>query len=70
MVFRRLEDARKWAAIWYAAGLPMVMMLAHYPKKPDRLLKTRGQAELAKVLAQAECLHDIPWWEKFDHTEN
>jgi tetratricopeptide (TPR) repeat protein len=62
---------QKWAAIWYAAGLPMVMMLAHYPTKPDRLVKSRDYAEeLAEVIAQAEYLDDIPWWEKFDHPDS
>lgn len=62
---------QKWAAIWYAAGLPMVMMLAQYPTNPERLVKSRGLAEeLAEVLAQAEELDDIPWWEKFEHPDN
>jgi tetratricopeptide (TPR) repeat protein len=62
---------QKWAAIWYAAGLPMVMMLAQYPTNPDRLVKSRALAEeLAEVLAQTDELDDIPWWEKFDHPDN
>jgi tetratricopeptide (TPR) repeat protein len=62
---------RKWAAIWYVSGLPMVMMLAHYPTNPERLVKSRGYAEeLAEVLDQTQYLDDIPWWEKFEQTDN
>lgn len=62
---------QKWAAIWYASGLPMVMILAHYPTNPDRLVKSRRYAEeLGEILDQAEYLSDIPWWEKFDHIES
>lgn len=68
--FEAVSYTQKWAAIWYAAGLPMVMMLAHYPTSPDRLVKSRGIAEeLAEVLAQTDDLDEIPWWEKFEHTD-
>jgi hypothetical protein len=63
--------AQKWGAIWYASGLPMVLMLAHYPTRPDRLVKSRDYAEeLAEVIDQTEYLDDIPWWEKFDQPDS
>ena len=69
--FEAVIYTQKWSAIWYAAGLPMVMMLAHYPTNPDRLVKSRGPAEeLAEVLAQTEDLDEIPWWQKFDHADD
>ena len=68
--FEAVIYTQKWAAIWYVAGLPMVMMLAHYPTSPDRLIKTRSIAEeLAEVIAETNDLDEIPWWEKFDHTD-
>ncbi len=66
--FEAAVYTQKWGAIWYAAGLPMVMMLSHYPTNPDRLSKTKGhREELGEVLDQIEFLDDIPWWERFDH---
>lgn len=62
---------QKWGAIWYAAGLPMVMMLSHYPTNPDRLTKTKGhREELGELLNQIEFLDNIPWWERFDHIDS
>lgn len=68
--FEAVHYAQRWAAIWYASGLPMVLMLAHYPSNPNRLVKSKMYAEeLADVVDQAESLDDISWWEKFDHPE-
>jgi len=68
--FEAAVYTRKWAVIWYASGLPMVMMLAHYPTNPERLLKSGEYSEeLAEVLDQTEHLVDIAWWEKFDRTD-
>lgn len=69
--FEAANYTQKWGAIWYAAGLPMVMMLSHYPTNPDRLTKAKGhREELGELLDQIEFLDDIPWWERFDHIDS
>jgi tetratricopeptide (TPR) repeat protein len=69
--FEAAVYTKKWAAIWYASGLPMVMMLAHYPSNPDRLMKSKGHAEeLAMILDHTASLDNIPWWESFDRAES
>jgi tetratricopeptide (TPR) repeat protein len=56
--------SRKWAPLWYAAGLPLLLLSAFTSPKALRLGKMdkRTRQELAEVMETLDELNDEPGW--------
>lgn len=65
--YEAAEYAQKWCALWYMAGLPLVLLKLLAPNNPKKLLKSPLVAEeLADVMEQLESYQGAPWWDRFD----
>lgn len=61
--YEAISYLQRWAILWHASGLPMVMLTAAAPRNIKKHVKHRVVAEeLADIVDQLELYDGPPWW--------